>query len=139
MWDGSGFYLRAGSYDSMFAQGPVEDYDVTHNVLNGFVPYDNDQPNSNRAGLFKDPDTLTEDFNVLGGGWTWVPDHVGSHSVEDTDPSFVNETTSRTQDLATGDWRLTGPITVGGQTYTAGITWRLAGRLFGTQTNGNRE
>ncbi len=137
MWDDSSFYLRSGSYDSKFTNGPVEEYEVTNNVMVNFIPYDNAQPNSNRAGLFKDPNILTEDFNVFGGGWTWVPHNMGPHSIQDSNPNFINETTTRTQDLATGDWRLPGPVTNGGQTYTAGITWRLAGRNFGTQAYNN--
>ena len=101
--------------------------------MNNFLPYDNDQPDSNKAGLFKDPGILKEDSNVFGGGWTWVPGEMGPHSVEDPNPNFINETTTATQDRATGDWRLPGQITNGGQTYTAGITWKLAGRLFGIE------
>jgi hypothetical protein len=135
LWDDSGFYIRSDTYDPRFASGPVQDYVVTNNVMVSFLPYDEDQP-ENRAGLFKDPSILTEDFNVFGGGWTWVPDSIGPHSVEDPSPDFINMTSNYAEDLGSGDWRLTGPITVGGTTYTAGITWRLAGRLFGTEAYG---
>ena len=131
IWDESAFYLRSGTTSSMFTQGPVRDYDVSHNVIVQFLPYDQSQPDSNRAGVFGNSSIMTEDYNVFGGGWTWVPGKMGPHSVQDSSPDFRNPSTNASQDLSTGDWRLKSAITKGGKTYNAGITWKLADRQFG--------
>jgi hypothetical protein len=136
LWDESGFYLRYGSVADIFPDGPLEGFVVDHNVFEDFVPYDDFESDDNRAGVFTDPDVLVEDFNLFGGGWTWVPEHMGSHSVQDTTPDFVNATTNAADDLASGDWRLDSSITKNGATYDAGITWELAGRLFGPAAYG---
>jgi hypothetical protein len=131
IWDDSAFYLRSGTTSSMFTQGPVRNYDVSHNVIVQFMPYDDGESDSNRAGLFANPSIMSEDYNVFGGGWTWVPGKMGSHSVQDASPDFVRESANASQDLSTGDWRLRSAVTKGGATYNAGITWKLAGRQFG--------
>jgi Ca2+-binding RTX toxin-like protein len=136
IWDESGFYVRHGSVDDMFPDGPLEGYVASNNVIEDFVPYDDFASDENRAGVFTDPDVLDEDFNLFGGGWTWVPEHMGSHSIQDTMPDFVNPTTNAADDLASGDWRLGSSITENGVTYSAGITWELAGRMFGPAAYG---
>lgn len=132
LWDGSAFYLRIGSYSDMFSTGPTTGFTVQNNVIDYFVPYDDEASDSNRAGAFRDPAVLDEDFNLFGEGWTWVPSNMGSHSVEDLDPPFAAPSADLQQDFAIGDWRLARPLEVGGMSYTPGISWELAGRLFGT-------
>jgi Ca2+-binding RTX toxin-like protein len=131
IWDESALYVRYGSVADIFPDGPVEDYTAFNNVIEDFVPYDDFETDDNRAGIFTDPDVLDEDFNLFGGGWTWVPEHMGTHSIQDSTPAFINATDSAGEDLASGDFRLASPITKSGVTYDAGITWLLAGRRFG--------
>ncbi len=135
-WDDSGFYLRSGTYSSMFTSGPTTNYLVTKNVFEEFLPYDDSQGNDNRAGIFKDSSVLVENKNLFAGGWSWVPTYIGAHSIYDTSPDFRNPTTSRSQDLSVGDYRLDGPVTRGGVTYTPGITWKLSDRSFGVEAYG---
>jgi hypothetical protein len=137
LWDDSAFYLRSGSVSSIFTQGPVENYEVTNNVMINFLPYDDNADDDNRAGIFKNPSILTENFNVFGGGWTWVPGEMGPNSVKDLNPDFINKSASHSEDLSSGDWRLAASIANGGKTYAAGITWRLAGRSFGIDAYGS--
>ena len=135
-WDESSFYLRNGTYSSMFTSGPATNYEVTKNVFVQFLPYDNFESDANRAGIFKNSSVLSEDRNVFGSGWSWVPNHMGPHSIQDSSPDFRRETNNRSQDLSVGDYRLAGPVTKSGSTYTPGITWKLAGRTFGVEAYG---
>jgi hypothetical protein len=104
-WDDSGFYVRNGTYSSMFTSGPMTGLEVSNNVMDEFLPYDDNQPTSNQAGIFKSSSVMREDYNVFGGGWSWVPSSMGTHSVKNTSPSFVRTSSNRSQDLAHGDWR----------------------------------
>ena len=131
IWDESALYVRYGSVADIFPDGPVENYTAFNNVIENFVPYDDFESDDNHAGIFTDPDVLEEDFNLFGGGWSWVPEHMGAHSIQDSTPAFINATDSAGEDLASGDFRLASPITKSGVTYDAGITWLLAGRRFG--------
>lgn len=115
--------------------GPFGFHDVHLNVIASFIPYDYVAPSgdANRAGIFNDNDYMVEDYNIITGGWTWQGSgKLGPHS-STAAPSFVNATTNPTADLASGDFRLAAPITVGGDTFTPGIDWLLAGRKFGVE------
>ena len=86
---------------------------------------------SSSVRMWPTSDLLTEDYNVFGGGWTWVPHHMGSHSIYDETPDFIKTSSSAAQDFSQGDWRLKSTVSQAGATYSAGITWKLKGRLFG--------
>jgi hypothetical protein len=91
---------------------------VDHNVFSAFQPYD-DTNSSDRAGIFANKSVMTENYNVIGSGWTWTS-HLGSCSTMNAKPAY--------RDAKTDDYRLS-PTACGG--YQAGITWRPADRQFG--------
>ncbi|MDX1765853.1 MAG: hypothetical protein R3313_02780 [Candidatus Saccharimonadales bacterium] len=132
-WDDGGFILRKGYYDARFTTGPVENYNITNNVFEYYAPYDEDANSGDRAGVFTDQNNVFHDYNLICAGWTWVPTFLGPHSIENCSPNFVNPTTNRADDLASGDYRLSGTVSGGGESYTPGITWELAGRKFGIE------
>ena len=78
-----------------------------HNVIASFTVYST-TPYRNAANL-------TEDFDVFGTARNWASS-MGSHSLEQAAPTF--------RDRATNDYRLASPVTRGGATYAAGVTWR---------------
>ena len=132
LWDESALNFRSGAYSDVFTTGPNVGHLVVDNVISQFVPYDDFAEDTNRAGIYKDPEVLVEDRNVLGGGWTWIPGSVGAGSLIDEAPSFINATSSAVDDLAEGDWRLSAPVTGGnGDSFTPGISWKLHERVFG--------
>jgi hypothetical protein len=100
----------------MFLENGGSGYVAEQNVVQSFMPY---------YGSGAGPWTtlLSEDYNVLCGGWTWVPAHDGPHSVQSCSPAFT--------DTAHDDYRLTGSVTGGGVTYQAGVTWRPADYRYG--------
>jgi hypothetical protein len=116
----------------MFSSGAAVGISVQNNVIDHFVPYDDDAPEDKRAGIFADPAVLLEDYNIFGDGWTWIPSRMGAHSVENLEPDFVQPSSSREEDLSVGDWRLADQVEVEGATFKPGISWELAGRVFGT-------
>jgi hypothetical protein len=108
-------------------QGQPTAMRIDHNVVRYFVPYDD---LAGDAGLFADPRTLVEDYNVLGDGYTWIPELIGRHSVCVLQPDVCDyELIFR--DALTDDYRLAGPVFGGGSSYSAGVNWRPADRQFG--------
>lgn len=105
------------------AMGPrPKDHLLRRNVIGRFVPYDV-TAGSDKAGVFRDPAVMSEDENVIGDGWTWLPAHLGPHSVQQPQPAF--------RDPARGDYRLEAAVSAGGRTFDAGVTWRPQDRRFG--------
>ena len=99
IWDSSDFRLRSGQKDDTYwPHGPLGPIAMHHNVLGLFTVLDAvDYPAS----------VLNEHDNVIGKSWSWE-DHLGSGSVIDPNPTFVN-------------WRIDG----------YGITWNPTEQVYG--------
>jgi len=93
IWDSAGFRLRSG-------QGVSTNIDMHRNVINDMYV--------EVVADYQSSAVIVEDYNVFGGGWSWVPGEMGANSIEDASPSF-------------DDWRIAD----------YGITWQPTGRLYG--------
>jgi hypothetical protein len=98
---------------------------MRQNVLSNFFASDEaSTPGGTDSGAYyRSPSVLQEDYNVLGGATNWVTQYRGPHSVRSSAPAFAAPSAS--------DYRLTGPVSGGGESYAAGVDWRPADRRFG--------
>jgi hypothetical protein len=85
-----------------------------HNVLSSFVVSD--------TSTYSNASNLKEDYDVFGDARNWNG-FKGSHSVVQSNPGF--------RDTGSADYRLSQPVSAGGATYNAGVTWRPADKHFG--------
>jgi hypothetical protein len=94
---------------------------VQNNIMSNFVP--SDDSGTDTTDFYRDRAVLVEDYNVLGGSSAWASTYKGAHSVRSSSPAFRSPSTD--------DFRLSGPLTGGGETYAAGVDWRPADRHYG--------
>jgi parallel beta helix pectate lyase-like protein len=115
VWDESAFLMRWENEGTTPAR-----LSVTGNVLQNFDPQPTDRPWAT---------ALVEDRNVLGASPWSESGRSGTHSqllpdgALPTRPAFV--------DPAHDDFRLSGSVTAGGVTYTAGVDWSPKQKRFG--------
>jgi hypothetical protein len=103
---------------NIFLESGGTDYRVEGNVINTFMPYD-----GSGDPIDHYQQVMFEDRNVFCDGWTWVPAHIGPHSRRTCTPAFV--------DPSHDDYRLSGPVSAGGETFAAGVSWRPADYHYG--------
>jgi hypothetical protein len=104
-----------------FLENGGSDYRASLNVIDTFLPHDEFVSTDAQPGAWAH--LLSEDYNVFCSGWTWVPGHDGPHDTVSCNPPFA--------DPSHDDYRLTRPVTAGGQTFTPGVTWAPSQYLYG--------
>jgi len=106
VWDNQGgTMLRTGTTGVKLDHNVIESF-----AVESLTPYVNN------------PSNLTEDYNVFGDARNWRS-YIGPHTVVQPSPSFRSPSTA--------DYRLSGPLSQGGATFSAGVTWRPADKHFG--------